>query len=104
MGKHIIKLVAETKDYLWGGNKLRNYGKVSDKDKIAESWELSYHKDGPSKTVNGELLSSVLMPSDLGKNVNDFEDFPVLVKLIDSADFLSVQVHPSDDYALKNEG
>ena len=104
MAKDVIKIIAETKDYLWGGNKLRNYGKLSDKDKIAESWELSYHKDGPSKTQDGELLSSVLMPSDLGKNVNDFEDFPVLVKLIDSADNLSVQVHPSDDYALKNEG
>ena len=102
--KDIIKIVAETKDYLWGGNKLREYGKVSDKDKIAESWELSYHKDGPSKTTDGELLSSVLMPSDLGKNVNDFNDFPVLVKLIDSADNLSVQVHPSDDFALQNEG
>ena len=102
--KDLIKIVAETKDYLWGGNKLRDYGKVSDKDKIAESWELSYHKDGPSKTENGELLSEVLMPSDLGKNVNDFDDFPVLVKLIDSADNLSVQVHPSDDFAIKNEG
>ena len=102
--KEIIKIVAETKDYLWGGNKLRKYGKVSDKDKIAESWELSYHKDGPSKTEDGKLLSQVLTPSDLGKNVTDFQDFPVLVKLIDSADFLSVQVHPSDDYALKNEG
>ena len=38
MAKEVIKIVAETKDYLWGGNKLRNYGKVSDKDKIAESW------------------------------------------------------------------
>ena len=102
--KDVIKIVAQTKDYLWGGNKLRKYGKVSDKDKIAESWELSYHKDGPSKTEDGKLLSQVLTPSDLGKNVTDFQDFPVLVKLIDSADFLSVQVHPSDDYALKNEG
>ena len=102
--KEIIKIVAQTKDYLWGGNKLRSYGKTSDKDKIAESWELSYHKDGPSKTENGELLSDVLMPSDLGKNATDFDGFPVLVKLIDSADNLSVQVHPSDDYALKNEG
>ena len=103
-GKEIIKIIPETKDYLWGGNKLRNYGKQSDKDKIAESWELSYHKDGPSKTENGELLKDVLMPSDLGKNVEDFEGFPVLVKLIDSADNLSVQVHPNDEYALKNEG
>ena len=82
--KKIIKIVAKTKDYLWGGNKLRNYGKVSDKDKIAESWELSYHKDGPSETENGELLSTVLTAEDLGKNVTDFQDFPVLVKLIDS--------------------
>lgn len=104
MAKDVIKIIAETKDYLWGGNKLRDYGKISDKDKIAESWELSYHKDGPSKTLKGELLKDVLMPSDLGKNVNDFNGFPVLVKLIDSADNLSVQVHPSDDYALENEG
>lgn len=102
--REIFKVIPETKDYLWGGNKLRKYGKTSDKDKIAESWELSFHKDGPSRVESGELLSSVLMPSDMGKNACDFEGFPVLVKLIDSADNLSVQVHPSDDYALKNEG
>lgn len=37
------------KDYLWGGNRLREeYGKKSDADKIAESWELACHKDGSS--------------------------------------------------------
>lgn len=101
--KQIIKIIAENKDYIWGGNKLRKYGKKSDKDKIAESWELSFHKDAPSKTEDGKLLSEVLSYCDLGKNTTDFENFPVLVKLIDSADNLSVQVHPSDDYALKNE-
>ena len=36
------------KDYIWGGNRLREYGKISDKDKIAESWELSCHPEGES--------------------------------------------------------
>ena len=37
------------KDYLWGGNRLREeFGKESDADKIAESWELACHKDGSS--------------------------------------------------------
>ena len=45
----ILKLSAPCKDYIWGGNRLREeYGKVSDADKIAESWELSCHKDGQS--------------------------------------------------------
>ena len=45
---------------------------------------------------------------DLGKNINNFKFnnkifFPLLIKLIDSNDSLSIQVHPSDDYALKHE-
>ena len=48
----ILKLNAPCKDYIWGGNRLREeYGKVSDADKIAESWELSCHKDGDRKSV-----------------------------------------------------
>ena len=43
----ILKLTAPCKDYIWGGNRLREeYGKKLDSDKIAESWELSCHKDG----------------------------------------------------------
>ena len=50
----IYRLYPETKDYIWGGNKLRDYGKVSDKDKIAESWELSFHKTDLRKLRTGE--------------------------------------------------
>ena len=51
----ILKLSAPCKDYIWGGNRLREeYGKVSDADKIAESWELSCHKDGQSVIANGK--------------------------------------------------
>jgi len=104
MSKEIIKLIGATKDYIWGGNKLRAYGKKSDSDRIAESWELSFHKDGESRTESGALLSDGVTAADLGEAVAKHRDFPVLVKLIDAADNLSVQVHPTDEYALKNEG
>ncbi|MBO6263086.1 MAG: class I mannose-6-phosphate isomerase, partial [Clostridia bacterium] len=102
--KSIVKLSPTFKDYIWGGNKLRNYGKVTSLDKIAESWEVSAHKDGPSLTPDGKTIEEYFGASGLGKNVEGFEFFPLLIKLIDSADNLSVQVHPEDAYALKNEG
>lgn len=60
----ILKLNAPCKDYIWGGNRLREeYGKVSDADKIAESWELSCHKDGQSIIANGK---------DKGKTLSEY--------------------------------
>ena len=58
--------------------------------------------------VNRKVMSAVTDPGrikkdDLGTNVSAFTFFPCLIKLIDSASPLSVQVHPSDEYALKNE-
>ncbi len=105
----IVKLKPALKSYLWGGKNLKTqYGKVSNQDTVAESWELSFNPVGPSVIDSGEhcgrLLADVVTKCDLGANVNAFADFPVMVKLIDSAQNLSVQVHPSDDYALKNEG
>lgn len=102
----IMKLIPALKDYLWGGDYLKKY-RQSNLDKIAESWELSMHKDGLSKVnINGEIknLKDVITNMDLGKNLEKFSDFPVLIKLIDAKDNLSVQVHPSDEYALKYEG
>ncbi len=109
---YIMKLNAPCKDYLWGGNRLREeYGKKSDKDKIAESWELSCHKDGQSVIVNGEYEGKTLSEyieingkEVLGKNCEKFEYFPILIKLIDAKDNLSVQVHPDNEYAMRVEG
>ncbi|MDE5564183.1 MAG: class I mannose-6-phosphate isomerase [Oscillospiraceae bacterium] len=94
------------KDYIWGGNRLRDYGKTSDADRIAESWELSCHPDGESVLPNGSTLTQYLKehPEALGVHCADFDRFPVLVKLIDAADNLSVQVHPDDAYAMQYEG
>lgn len=100
----IVKLYPDCKDNIWGGVKLREkYGKQTDKDPVAESWELSFHKDGPTRLVDGRTLQEVASGADLGKNCEAFAFFPMLAKLIDAKQDLSVQVHPSDSYALKHE-
>lgn len=106
-----LELLPPIKDYIWGGTKLREqFGKVSSLDRLAESWELSCHKDGQSIIANGEYkgrtLSDYLADNKdaLGKNCEKFEYFPVLIKLIDARDNLSVQVHPDNDYAQRVEG
>ena len=99
-----LKLIPECKDNIWGGTKLKDkYGKKCDGDIVAETWELSYHKDGPSRLEDGSLITEALTADEIGTNCRDFSFFPTLVKLIDARQDLSVQVHPSDAYALKNE-
>ena len=99
------------KDYIWGGTKLREqFGKKSDLERLAESWELSCHKDGMSIIANGEYSGRSLKdflnenPSALGTKCSKFDDFPILIKLIDARDNLSVQVHPDNEYAMRIEG
>ena len=100
----IEKLYPDCKDNIWGGTRLiEKYGKQTDKEIVAESWELSFHKDGPTRLANGKTLQETATLAELGKNCEAFPFFPVLTKLIDAKQDLSVQVHPSDAYALTNE-
>lgn len=107
-----LLLKPPVKDYLWGGTKLKTeYKYETDKQKAAEAWVLSCHKDGADIVVNGELAGKTLPQvlklwgnKAIGKNAAAFPYFPLLIKLIDAKDRLSVQVHPDDEYALKNEG
>lgn len=107
-----MKLSAPLKDYIWGGNKLKDeYGKKTDLPKVAESWELSCHKDGESLIVNGayegKTLNAFIAENGkavLGSDCENFEYFPILIKLIDAKDNLSVQVHPNNEYAMRVEG
>ena len=102
--KKIYKLTPACKDNIWGGNKLRKYGKESDKDRIAESWELSFTDGGEARIEDGRTMNEAFPRSTWGTSSEKFHAFPVLTKFIDAMDKLSVQVHPSDDYALANEG
>ncbi|MBE6645194.1 MAG: mannose-6-phosphate isomerase [Ruminococcaceae bacterium] len=100
----IEKLYPVCKDYIWGGNKLKKkYGKITELTPCAESWELSFHKDGPTRISDGRTLMEAAYREDIGENASNFPYFPVLIKFIDAKADLSVQVHPSDEYALKNE-
>lgn len=105
-----MKLVPTCKDYLWGGERLKTeYGKKTDLSPVAESWELSCHKDGPSVIADGPDAGRTLPeyieahPACIGTK-HKGGVFPVLIKLIDAAKPLSVQVHPNDEYAQRVEG
>ncbi len=105
-----LKLEAAYKDYLWGGTKLRTvYGKKTDITPVAESWELSCHKDGYSIIANGDDKGKTLNeyiknnPAVLGTYATSGE-LPILIKLIDAQDNLSVQVHPDNEQAKAWEG
>lgn len=107
-----LKLVPAYKDYLWGGTRLKTeFGKESPLEKLAESWELSCHPDGHSTIANGPFGGKTLKDyidsqgiKALGVNCERFKDFPLLIKLIDARERLSVQVHPSDATSLKEKG
>lgn len=99
----ILKLSPEIKDYIWGGVRLKQlFGRDNGGKKIAESWEVSVHPDGPSGSAAGtlaEYLSKNPQAVDCAGN-----PFPVLIKYIDAKQNLSVQVHPDDGYARRIEG
>ena len=107
----IVKLAPVYKEYLWGGNHLKErFGKDSAND-IAECWELSAHSHGVSKIADGEMEGhyftdylKVIGKRGLGTNANRYDRFPLLIKFIDAAKLLSIQVHPDNLYALQVEG
>lgn len=101
-----MKLQPVYKDYLWGGNRLKElYHKTNTLSVTAESWELSCHPDGECKIENGiyakQKLATVIKahPYFVSDTFTANSKFPILIKLIDAAKELSVQVHPSDETA-----
>lgn len=108
----ILKLNPVFKDYIWGGNRLHDdYGFETGFDKTAEGWMLACHKDGMNTVDGGEydgralqdVLDEVGLTNMLGKNAQKYPYFPILIKLIDAYDNLSIQVHPDDKYAREVE-
>lgn len=99
------------KDYLWGNTRLPQlYKRQAPEGVYAESWEISSHQDGVNIIENGahagEFFTQVVEQHGknlLGHNVEG-DDFPLLIKLIDAAQPLSVQVHPNNANADSVQG
>ena len=102
----VVKLKPFIKSFIWGGDYFQKYGK-GNQEVISELWELSL-REGFSSVIasgkdEGKTLLEVMKEEDVGPVRNRFPYFPLLIKLIDAKDNLSVQVHPSDEYALEHE-
>ncbi len=110
-----LKFKKILKEKIWGGrqlNEILNFN-LSDNKLYGESWEVSSNKDDISIVDSGELagkslkeLITLFKDKLLGAEIYEEykSQFPLLIKYLDINDKLSVQVHPSDDYALEVEG
>jgi mannose-6-phosphate isomerase len=94
------------KDYPWGGSRIPEvFNRKVPEGIYAESWEIADHDDGMSIVANGPLAGRSLRdileqtPRDIMGSSSDGTRFPLLIKLIDARDKLSVQVHPNDQTA-----
>ena len=112
MKKYPLMLSYITKTALWAGTKLKDdFGKKSDFDTVSESWELSVRKNEMATAENGVAKGLTLKEyfeaagyDCVSPYFNSADRFPLLVKLIDAEDMLSVQVHPDDNYSSRVEG
>lgn len=98
------------KNYLWGGRRLKDeFLKETEIFPLAETWECSAHSNGSSIVASGRFagmtLAKVLQkhPNLLGIHARTTEELPILLKLIDAKQDLSIQVHPDDTYAATYE-
>lgn len=104
-----LRLHYMVKSAIWGGHRLSAYGKQTEDLNMAETWELACREKENAMIENGPLAGMALRDyfrdfgtELIGKEIGK-QGFPLLVKLIDAKDDLSVQVHPDDAYAARVE-
>lgn len=105
---HILFMKPVFKEMIWGGHRLKEiYEYPIPSDSTGECWAIAAHKNGDCQIANGEYQGVTL--SELYKNHRELfgnikdSEFPLLIKIIDANQDLSVQVHPNDAYAAKYE-
>ncbi len=104
----IIKLKPAFKDLIWGGTKLKtDFMMDTPYENTAEALMLSCREETECVVAGGEFDGVTLSalyennPELFGTNCQKYDKFPLLIKLIDTMDDISVQVHPDDEYADK---
>ncbi|UYZ21774.1 mannose-6-phosphate isomerase, class I [Mesobacillus jeotgali] len=96
------------KERIWGGEQLKSFGYEIPSGQTGECWAFAAHSNGQSVVKNGEHKGLTLgelweEKRELFGNIEG-DRFPLLTKILDAAQDLSVQVHPDDEYGLKHEG
>jgi len=102
-----IKFKPIYKEMIWGGTRLATmFGRALPSNKVGESWDISCRpgemgiiENGPHAGLAFEDYIAQGKTGILGAQLSNCERFPLLVKIIDANDALSIQVHPGDDYA-----
>jgi mannose-6-phosphate isomerase len=102
----IKKIIPSFSERIWGGQGLKKFGfKIPSDKKIGEAWVISAHENGmgflEEADGQGESLKAFF---DQNRSLfGDYQgDYPLLSKIITPEDYLSVQVHPNDEYAMKH--
>lgn len=104
----IIELVPVFKEKIWGGRKLETeFGYEIPAGPVGECWAISAHPAGDDEIASGEYARKTLSwlwdeHRELFGNCEG-DRFPLLVKIIDAKDDLSIQVHPDNGYAAEHE-
>ncbi|MBD2867702.1 type I phosphomannose isomerase catalytic subunit [Paenibacillus arenilitoris] len=102
-----LQFKPEMKERIWGGRALEGFGLELPEGSIGEGWMIGDHPNGTTKVMNGELAGKGLDEIREGygrewfgtKGFSEINGrFPLLIKLLDCNDDLSVQVHPTDAY------
>ena len=92
---------------IWGGRNLEKFNFSIPQGNIGEAWVIAAHDNGSSKIINGQLAGLTLKEAYEKQPTlfteKTYDKFPLLIKILDASDNLSVQVHPEDDYARVNE-
>ena len=96
------------KERIWGGSRLASeFGYTIPNNKTGEAWVISAHKNGDCIINNGKFagmtLSQLWRSHPILFNSTTQGEFPLMLKIIDAADDLSVQVHPNDEFAKAHE-
>lgn len=94
---------------VWGGRAIGDYRQDMPEGEIGESWDLACHNNGMSIVAEGKFKGQSLQDlidtygEQLVGTEISLERFPLLIKMLHAEDKISIQVHPGDEYALKNE-
>lgn len=107
-GREMLFLEPVLKENIWGGNRLvTEFPYRSDSSTVGECWGISAHSHGDCRIKEGTFAGMRLSRlyeehRELFGNITA-KEFPLLVKIIDARDKLSIQVHPDDAYARVHE-